>query len=222
MVARIAGLTPLAPLALLASLAVACVAESTPPPPPEVYSGGGQPPTTTASTAPTQGPEGKPLYLVEPDRRRVLGILLPILVKVDPNVTMTATGGQGVGVFNEYKTGGHWHVWWTCDTSRTNQPCAFDVKVTPQSGELSNVRSDQFVSTDTLTDGAVSLEAVTTTGTNTEGIFFDAVAGVPITLEASGGGLKDGSFLFFVQDGQVNGGYTGQLTDPLMLEGATP
>jgi hypothetical protein len=200
MVARIAGLTPLAPLALLASLAVACVAESTPPPPPEVYSGGGQPPTTTASNAPTE----------------------PILVKVDPNVTMTATGGQGVGVFNEYKTGGHWHVWWTCDTSRTNQPCAFDVKVTPQSGELSNVRSDQFVSTDTLTDGAVSLEAVTTTGTNTEGIFFDAVAGVPITLEASVGGLKDGSFLFFVQDGQVNGGYTGQLTDPLMLEGATP
>ena len=37
----------------------------------------------TGRAAPTQGPEGKPLYLVEPDRRRVLGILLPILVKVE-------------------------------------------------------------------------------------------------------------------------------------------
>jgi hypothetical protein len=196
---RVAALMGLAPLAIVASLAVACVAENNPPSSAEAYPVG-PPATTTAANGPTE----------------------PILVKVDPNVTMTATGGEGVGVFNEYKSGGHWHVWWTCDTTRTNQSCAFDVKVTPVSGELSNVRSDQFASTDTLTDSAVALEAVTTTATNTEGVFFDAVAGAPITLEASVGGLKDGSFLFFVQDGQVNGGYTGQLTDPLMLEGATP
>lgn len=32
---------------------------------------------------PTPGPEGKPLYLVEPDRRSVLAILLPLLVTVE-------------------------------------------------------------------------------------------------------------------------------------------
>jgi F-type H+-transporting ATPase subunit gamma len=37
----------------------------------------------TGRTAPVPGPEGKPLYLVEPDRRSVLGVLLPLLVKVE-------------------------------------------------------------------------------------------------------------------------------------------
>src|ERR1700736_6314658 len=40
----------------------------------------------------------------------------PMLVDVDPNRTMTAQPGQGVGVFTEYVTGGHWRVWWTCHT----------------------------------------------------------------------------------------------------------
>jgi hypothetical protein len=43
-----------------------------------------------------------------------------------------------------------------------------------------------------------------------------------ITVEASVGGVKDGSFLFFVQDGKVNGGYAGKLTNPLQLQGKTP
>jgi F-type H+-transporting ATPase subunit gamma len=34
-------------------------------------------------TVPTEGSSGKPLYLVEPDRQRVLGILLPLLVKAE-------------------------------------------------------------------------------------------------------------------------------------------
>jgi F-type H+-transporting ATPase subunit gamma len=34
-------------------------------------------------TVPTEGPSGKPLYLVEPDRPRVLGILVPLLVKAE-------------------------------------------------------------------------------------------------------------------------------------------
>jgi hypothetical protein len=43
----------------------------------------------------------------------------PLLVDVDPNQTLSAAPGQGAGVFIEYKTGGHWHVWWTCDTALT-------------------------------------------------------------------------------------------------------
>jgi F-type H+-transporting ATPase subunit gamma len=35
------------------------------------------------SVAPTPGPDGKPLYLVEPDRERVLSTLLPLTVKVE-------------------------------------------------------------------------------------------------------------------------------------------
>jgi hypothetical protein len=195
---RVAGMMA---VGVVATLLVACVADSTQVVP--YGSNGGSGPAPSASTG-TNGPTK------------------PILVQVDPNVTMTATPGDGVGVFNEYKSGGHWHIWWTCDTNKTSQSCAFDVKVTPSSGALSNVRSDMFATSDTLTSTSASLAAVTSTSTTAQGIYFDANSGIPITLDASVGGLEDGSFLFFVQDGQVNGGYTGQLTDPLMLEGASP
>ena len=51
---------------------------------------------------------------------------------------------------------------------------------------------------------------------------FDTDPGAIITVDAAMGGIHDGRFLFFVQDGKVNGGYSGALTDPLMLEGTTP
>jgi hypothetical protein len=34
--------------------------------------------------------------------------------------------------------------------------------------------------------------------------------------------VQDGSFLFFVQDGKVNGGFTGKVTNPLQVQGKTP
>jgi hypothetical protein len=66
------------------------------------------------------------------------------------------------------------------------------------------------------------MEATATTSLGVEGLYFDTAPGAIITLTASIGGMASGQFLFFVQKGQVNGGYTGTLTDPLMLEGATP
>src|SRR5580704_5505136 len=45
----------------------------------------------------------------------------PMLVVVDANQTMSASPGQGVGVFTQYQTGGHWNVWWSCDTSVTSE-----------------------------------------------------------------------------------------------------
>jgi hypothetical protein len=189
-------------LSVLSATLGGCVVESDPPPPP-VSTAGGTPvgPGTGNSTGPSK---------------------TPMLVDVDPNVTMTATPGDGVGVFNEYVTGGHWHVWWTCDTNKTSQPCNFDVKISAKSGSVSAARSDQFATSDTLNNGAGSLEAVTNTTSNVEGVYFDTPPGDVITLEASIGGVESGQFLFFVQKGEVNGGFTGTLTDPLMLEGASP
>ena len=190
-------------LGLMASLAVACVVENS-----SRGGGGAGSPESVGGTPGT--PAGTPPKVT------------PLLVRVDPNVTMTANPGDGVGVFTEYSTGGHWHVWWTCDTNRTDQSCAFDVKITPSKGALTNAKSDAFVSNDDLTTAPAAIEATTTTSTNVEGVYFDTDPGVIITLDASVGGLEDGSFLFFVQDGKVNGGYTGKLTDPLELQGSSP
>jgi hypothetical protein len=133
---------------------------------------------------------------------------------------MNAQPGDGVGIFTEYAAGGHWHVWWTCDTNKTSASCPMDVVVTVASGAIATTKPD--ASTTTLTASAQKLEATSTTTTQVDGVHFDTDPGATITLSATVGGCLDGSFLFFVQGGKVNGGYTGTLTDPLMLEGSTP
>lgn len=147
----------------------------------------------------------------------------PMVVEIDPDKTMNATGGDGVGVFIEYKSGaaiGTWHVWWTCDTARTNQSCAFTVRASLATGTVSNVRGDGLLSTDAASlgaDGAVT--ATTSTTTNVVGVYFDAPAAARITVDAALQGVpKTGDYLFFVQNGEVNGGYKGTLTNPLILQ----
>ena len=151
----------------------------------------------------------------------------PMLVDVDPNRTMNATPGNGVGVFTQYVTGGHWNVWWTCDTSKTSLPCAFDVTVSVSTGTIANVTGQTLETGDTPTQPSPqSVELVTTTTTAIDGVTFDTVvpAGATpiITLEAKLNGVDDGQYLFFVQDGQINGNYAGTLSDPLMLEPSSP
>jgi hypothetical protein len=152
-----------------------------------------------------------------------------LLAVVDPNVKMTASPGEGVGVFTEYDSGGHWQVWWTCDTSRTSESCPFDVKAWAEQGAIVNASSEQFAFGDTLTTpstpgpgAAGGIEAKTVTTTGTQGVLFDTDPGATITLTVTIGGLYSGQFLFWVQGGRINGGYTGSVTDPLMLVGASP
>jgi hypothetical protein len=148
---------------------------------------------------------------------------LPMLVDVDANRTMTAAPGEGVGVFTEYATGGHWHVWWTCDTNVTAASCNFDLTASVTSGSLANVASALLEGGDQLVQAnAAEVEVLTTTSTDVDGVRFDTSPGAVVTLEAKMNGQADGRILFFVQDGVVNGGYKGMLTDPLMFEPSTP
>ncbi len=151
------------------------------------------------------------------------------LVEVDSNQTLSQTqtngqsvGGQGVGVFTQYQSGGHWDVWWTCDTSITGLSCNFQISVLA-AGPITNVASQLTEAGATPvqpTPDQVSATTVTTTAI--DGITFDAAPGAIITLDAKLAGTDDGSFLFFVQDGTVNGGYQGTLSDPLMLQPSSP
>jgi len=208
--------------AVVATLALAgCVVQNDPSPS-YTSSNGGTPPPSSTGGGGGGGGGGNATF---PSAN-------PMLADVDPNKTVTATPGAGVGVFVEYQTGGHWHVWWTCDTTTTGQSCAFDVKVSAVAGALTNVASQQFGPNDQLlTPTAQVLEALTTTTTGVGGVTFDAMPGSKIELQATVGGAyvlqgssggTQTSFLFFVQNGQVNGGFTGLLTNPLLLEGSTP
>jgi hypothetical protein len=150
----------------------------------------------------------------------------PMLVVVDPNQTMNASPGDGVGVFVQYKTGGHWDIWWTCDTNKTGQSCAFDNIVTVSSGAIANAEGQLLDSSDSITSGAQKIEVTSNTSTGIDGMTFDTPptnGQAPIiTLDAQVNGVENGGYLFFVQNAQINGGYTGTLTDPLMLEPKTP
>ena len=144
---------------------------------------------------------------------------------IDTNQTMNVKAGLGVGVFVEYDSGGNWNVWWTCDTTvdPTNPACAFDVKVTAQTGAIENVASQSLGTGDTVTQPTTSsLEAITSTTTGNPGFTFSTTPGAEILLDATVGGQHDGAFIFWVQDGVVDDGYQGTPTDPIYMQGSTP
>jgi hypothetical protein len=160
----------------------------------------------------------------------------PLLAVVDTGQTLSAPAGQGVGVFIEYQTGGHWHLSWTCDTELTGRDCPFGIAVALASsgsgpavdggaavGAIANV-SDELMSTDAAWSMPASAELAvsSTTSTALDGIGFDTFPGATITLTVTLSGVENGSFFFFVQDGKVNGGYKGTISDPLMLVPSAP
>ena len=143
----------------------------------------------------------------------------PVLVEVDTNAKLEADPGAGVGVFAEYAAGGKWHVFWACDTSQTGRDCDYQVKIRPTQGKLSNVVDDGGKPIAT-TGGEISIRR--TIGLKNDGVRFDGDAGGIVTLEVSLDGKPDNVLFFFVQNGKLNGGYEGTLTNPIKLQGKTP
>lgn len=134
----------------------------------------------------------------------------PLVVEIDSDRTMSAKGGDGVGVFVEYATGGKWHVFWTCDTAISGQACQFLLRMTATEGTLSLPK-------DKTVEPAEAFEFESLTRTEVNEAYFDAKPGSDVEIEAVIGGKHDSRFFFFVQNGQVNGDYTGILTDPLIF-----
>jgi hypothetical protein len=144
----------------------------------------------------------------------------PLLVDVDTGGTLVATPGNGIGVYVEYQSGGHWRVSWTCDSSLTNLSCSYVVDASVGTGTIANPASDGFQGGDSLSQASPrQIEAVATTTTGDDAMLFDTTPGVPITVTVS---LNAPVSFFFVQDQRVNGGYKGALTNPLMLQPKTP
>lgn len=150
----------------------------------------------------------------------------PLLVKVDTRSesnALNAEPGQGVGVFVEYDGSGEWHVRWTCDTAQTSQSCEFNIQIVSEGGDLSSAQSEGLLAGDTITSADPgTLSCLTTTGSNFVGVRFAAPAGGVVRIDAAVGGVRNQQFFFFVQDGKLNGGYTGPLSNPLRFEAATP
>ena len=130
-------------------------------------------------------------------------------------------------VFTEYTAGGKWRVWWTCDTLISKQQCDVSISATAAAGNISGVDAAELQGGFVTTPTPSRIEASVTTTNQVHAVTFTTKPGAVITLEATVGGLKEGpgqnrSFFFFVQDGKINGGYAGTLTNPLQLQGSSP
>ena len=100
------------------------------------------------------------------------------------------------------------------------------MSISAATGDIANIDAGELAGGLYSAPTPARLEARSSTTTDVKGFRFDTDAGAVITLEATlasaKGDVKDGTFLFFVQDGKVNGGFAGKLSNPLRLQGNVP
>jgi hypothetical protein len=138
----------------------------------------------------------------------------PQQVAITPNKTLQNAAGDGVGIFVEYATGGHWHVWTTCDTNQSKVACNFEAFAIPGKGaKISNVQPETLESGDVaeeLTDGSAHLSA--STSTEFDGMTFDATPGAVVELEVYFDGKPDSRVVYWYGSDTL---HTGAPTDPV-------
>jgi hypothetical protein len=172
----------------------------------------------------------------------------PMLVRVQTGKTVSASPGNGVGVFVEYAAGGQWNVSWTCDTKVTGDTCAYDINLSVARGKISKLtgilgytltsgndggfeNASEDATEDATEDApggpvdaapASSFDLSSSVTTNTQGVTFQTNPGTTVEISARLGGAGDGKLFFFVDDGKINDGYKGTLTDPLEFQPTSP
>lgn len=173
-----------------ASLLTGCIIESS-----SGSGSGGNPP-----------PDSNPAHVLDPN---------PRTVAIEPDKALEAQPGDGVGVFVEYATGGHWHVWTSCDTNTSKAVCNFTGFLTVESGaQISNVQGENLETGDIAqldtSGGAVHFNV--RTSTEFDGMTFDATPGAKVQLEVYLDNDPDPRIVYWFGDGVL---HQGAPTDPI-------
>jgi hypothetical protein len=126
---------------------------------------------------------------------------------IDTDATLEVVPAEGVGVFVEYASGGHWHVYTSCDTDRSGSDCLFDIVVQPLGqSKISSVSPDDLESEDEMSlvgDDAVHL--VARTDYDLDGFFLDTDAGAVLSVDAYLDNVCT-NYVFWAGDGAVHEG----------------
>lgn len=139
---------------------------------------------------------------------------------IDADVSMDYKPGEGVGLFVEYSSGGHWHVFTTCDTRLTDLSCKFDVLIRPEAGSLvSNISGYDLAGGDTvgLTEGG-NVRLLSTTTLSDQGVDFDLDPGALVEIDFLLDGAAQPQFVYAVSHGVVLNGVP---TNPVQFVPAT-
>lgn len=142
---------------------------------------------------------------------------------IDTNAHMSVTGGAGAGLWVEYRSGGSWDVYTSCDTDISHRPCDFDVLVSVEAGAAVSdpVLHDQEPA-DTLdlrADG--SLRLITGTAAGLDGVRFTTDPGAAVRIDLLLDGQAEPSFIHWVSDGEAVTG-TDTTTNPLVFVPTSP
>jgi hypothetical protein len=139
---------------------------------------------------------------------------------IDVDAQIETQPGEGAGLFFEYAKGGHWTLRTTCDSVKTNAPCAWDVLVTPEDGRsISNVQPQGLEApTDSvgpfLPDFPGTTHLVAETTNDIDGITFDTEPQTAISVDALLDGVCALPYFLWVDDGEARRGST---SNPLVL-----
>jgi len=118
---------------------------------------------------------------------------------IDTGASLTTDIGKGTGVFVEYQAGGHWHIWVSCDTVLTGQGCAYDATAQVLEGVVSNVRGEELESQDFAGSQCADTAYLSVaTGSDLDGLLFDAPAGATVRVTAALGGARYRDLLYWV------------------------
>jgi hypothetical protein len=134
---------------------------------------------------------------------------------IDTGAQIDVDAGLGAGIFIEYASGGHYTVRVSCDTTRSNSTCQWDVIVTPQTGAISNVVGQGLEGDDTVhpfSPNSYQLNAHTST--EIDGFTFDTDPGAAISVDALLDGVCAVPYFFWVGDGAL---HQGSPSNPLTL-----
>ncbi len=147
------------------------------------------------------------------------GPATPVQTWIDVDAQIETQPGEGVGVFIEYAKGGHWVLRTTCDTLKSNTPCAWDIIVTPEDGRsISNVQPEGLESgTDSVStypEYPRSYQLLAETRGDFDGFSFDTEPQSGISFDVFLDGACALPFIFWVGDGAL---HEGSPSNPLEL-----
>jgi len=147
------------------------------------YAGGYYPPASPSTSIPVC-PSGT-------------GQAAPVSIDTDKGITTAV--GEGTGVFVEYQAGGHWHVFTSCDTIITGYGCTYDVTAQVFGSTVSNVRGEDLETNDVAGSACPNAAYLSvSTGSNFDGMLFDAPAGAKVRVTAALGGALYPNLIYWV------------------------
>ena len=146
----------------------------------------------------------------------------PMLAVIDADAVISAEPGEGVGLFVEYKQGGSWHLWTSCDTNYSGVSCAFDVVVSVDTAsEIIDVVEEGLEDFDQAGRGEEPGTAflVADTDSGTDGATIETTPGAILRVDLLLDGKAEPRFIYWFGDGVL---HQGAPTNPIDLEPNTP